>query len=70
MIPIGSLVEIEETGVRLFVVYHTKDCDQKTDLYWLSPDKDDTQQTHAFFANPHWVGGYPKWGLKKIRRPR
>lgn len=43
MIPLGSLVEIEDTGVRLFVVYHTKDCDRKTDLYWLSPDKDDTQ---------------------------
>jgi hypothetical protein len=68
MIKLGTLVEIVETGVRLFVVYHTKDCDGKTHLYWLSPDKGDTQQTHAFFANPKWVGGYPKRSLKEIHR--
>jgi hypothetical protein len=35
-IPIGSLVELKD-GVRLFVVYHARDCDQ-TPLYSLSDD--------------------------------
>ncbi len=29
-IPIGSLVEDSDTGIRLFVVYHARDCDQTT----------------------------------------
>ena len=35
-IPVGALVEIIDTGVRMFVVWHGRDCDQ-TPLYWLSP---------------------------------
>ena len=35
-IPIGALVEDTDTGVRLFVAKHTRDCDM-TPLYSLSP---------------------------------
>ncbi len=68
MIKLGTLVEIEETGARLFVVYHAKDCDGRTDLYWLSPDKGDTQQAHPMLADQKWAGGHPKWSLRRIHR--
>jgi len=37
--PIGTLVELED-GVRLWIVYHARDCDG-TPLYELSYKKDD-----------------------------
>lgn len=42
-IPIGSLVEEKDTGVRLFVSGHTRDCDQ-TPLYSLSAYQDAHEQ--------------------------
>lgn len=72
-IPIGALVELE-TGVRSFVVYHGRDCDQ-TPLYWLSPDVDDTERKDTRFGNRLWDGGYGEQELtivkrKKARPPR
>ncbi len=67
-IPIGSLVEDIETGIRMFVVLHTRDCDM-TPLYWLAPDKDDTERDYPNFANRKWDGGYPESSLVVIRKP-
>jgi len=64
-LPIGSLVELEN-GVRLFVVYHGRDCDM-TPLYWLSPDSQDTTHETLGFANRKWTGGYPEDSLVKIK---
>lgn len=61
-IPVGALVEIESSGVRLFVVYRGRDCDQ-TPLYWLSPDKNDTVKERESFANHGWHGGYAEYSL-------
>jgi len=48
-IPIGALVEHDSSGVRLFVVAHTRDCDM-TPLYSLSVhhprDEDEYQKGH------------------------
>ena len=60
-IPLGALVEDDESGVRLFVVYRGRDCDQ-TPLYWLSPRKDDSERLL-------WTGGYSEDGLTVIRLP-
>ncbi len=54
--PVGTLVELEN-GARLFVVHHSRDCDQ-TPLYCLSHDKDDTEQAHQGFGNRGWTCGY------------
>lgn len=67
-IPIGSLVEYDETGIRLFVVSHKRDCDQ-TPLYCLSPDPNDTEEITPGFANRKWCCGYPEESLKVIRLP-
>lgn len=55
-IPIGALVELD-SGARLFVVNHTRDCDG-TPLYYLAVDREDTKQERKGFRNPSWVGGY------------
>ena len=55
-IPIGALVEIE-TGARLFVVAHNRDCDQ-TPLYALAADPNDTEVERQGFANHTWLHGY------------
>lgn len=57
-IPIGTLVELE-SGVRVFVVLHNRDCDQ-TPLYSLSIDPDPEQCT---FSMSH---GYLEKNLKQI----
>lgn len=62
---IGSLVEIIETGVRLFIVKLTRDCDQ-TPLYSLCYDKDETVQISNSFRNITWVNGYGEDDLKLI----
>jgi len=67
-IPIGALVEINETGVRLFVVSHGRDCDM-TPLYWLAADADDTEQMALGFGNWKWHGGYSDGCLTVIRLP-
>ena len=64
-IPVGTLVEVISTGIRLFVVYHGRDCDQ-TPLYWISPDKDDTVQGNTIFANRGWIGGYMESSLRVL----
>ncbi len=63
-IPIGALVELE-SGARLFVVYHSRDCDQ-TPLYYLSAEKDDIEQKVAGFRNPTWDGGWDEDALTVI----
>jgi hypothetical protein len=65
-IPVGSLVEYTETGVRLFVVMQGRDCDE-TPLYWLSPDKDDTEVERPGFRNQSWIGGYPECSLRVVQ---
>jgi hypothetical protein len=72
-IPIGALVEVGDDrypdpsdGIRLWVVHHSRDCDQ-TPLYELAPDRDDTVKINPRFRNPKWVGGYSEDGLKVIR---
>lgn len=64
-IPIGALVELE-CGVRLFVVWHGRDCDQ-TPLYSLAVDPDDTERKEDMFGNYKWHNGYPEDSLKVIR---
>ncbi len=49
-IQIGTLVELEN-GVRLFVVQHTRDCDQEP-LYTLGPDPEETEM-FGFLHYPH-----------------
>lgn len=66
-IPIGTLVEHTETGIRLFVVAHTRDCDQ-TPLYCLSADKDDTAQEREGFYNHKWDCGYTEDSLMVVDR--
>lgn len=76
-IPIGTLVDVLQddplddapyAGVRLYVVYHGRDCDM-TPLYWLSPCRDDTEREYGSLANPRWVGGFPENILKVVRLP-
>ena len=48
-IPLGALVEIFGTGVRLFVAKHTRDCDE-TPLYSLSAYPPADEQNSEYFA--------------------
>lgn len=63
--PIGSLVELKD-GVRLWVVYHSRDCDG-TPLYELSADKDDTIKESPSFRNRSWTGGYSERSLTLVK---
>ena len=63
-IPIGTLVELRG-GVRLFVVYHHRDCDG-TPLYAMSADPTDTVKYEERFHNPKWVHGYSEESLKIV----
>jgi hypothetical protein len=63
-IPIGSLVELE-SGARLFVVHHGRDCDQ-TPLYYLSSYKEDVAVKRQGFRNPTWIGGYSESSLREV----
>ncbi len=74
-IPLGALVELrpdpdgpETDGVRLYVVFLGRDCDQ-TPLYWLSPHSDDTQEERPGQAGRKWVGGYAEESLSIVRLP-
>ena len=67
----GSLVEVnhctpgENDGIRLFVVFRGRDCDQ-TPLYWLSAEKEDmNKDPHNPFNK--WVGGYSEESLTVIK---
>jgi len=66
-IPIGSLVEYSD-GTRLFVVYHSRDCDG-TCLYNLCPNKDDLIREEKNFYNRKWFNGYPEDALRVITVP-
>lgn len=75
-IPIGALVEVcnldegykHHEGVRLFVVYHQRDCDG-TPLYCLSDNPDDTIKEREGFSNDGWHNGYPEDCLEVIKPP-
>jgi hypothetical protein len=67
-IPVGALVELPD-GVRLFVVWHGRDCDG-TPLYWLSHDKNDCDvwgQADLLGAGKgSWIGGHLESSLKVV----
>jgi len=65
-IPLGALVEIVDTGARLFVVKHTRDCDG-TPLYSLCADPDDMIVIRPGFGKPHWHNGYSEDALRTIK---
>jgi len=65
-ISVGSLIELE-TGVRLFVVGHNRDCDG-TPLYSLCADKDDVIVQQEGFGNNKWHLGYGEEDLKEISK--
>jgi hypothetical protein len=66
-VPIGTLVELE-SGARLFVVHHARDCDQ-TPLYCLSAKPEDTAQEREGFYNVSWLTGIPEECLLLIETP-
>ena len=66
-IPLGALVEVEDSGERLYVVKQGRDCDQ-TPLYWLSM-KDHTEPLNEFMHKGDWFGGYADESLTVIRQP-
>lgn len=57
--PVGALVEETETGVRMFVAVHARDCDQ-TPLYTLTPDPDATNEFRPL------ARGYPEGALALV----
>jgi len=63
-IPIGALVEMEN-GARLFVVHHSRDCDQ-TPLYSLSADPEDTVLAEPRFYNRGWTNGWDEESLRVV----
>lgn len=65
-VPVGALVELE-SGIRLFVVHHHRDCDG-TPLYALGPDPEDTEEKVPGFANPKWSHGYDEGSLLVVKR--
>ena len=66
-IPVGAFVELED-GCRSWVVHLGRDCDQ-TPLYYLSLNKDDTEEIISGFMNRGWDGGYSADSLKIISTP-
>lgn len=65
-IPLGTLVELE-SGARLFVVHHARDCDQ-TPLYHLSVDGSERLEPGAFYYPSEWSKGHGEQDLKVIRK--
>lgn len=66
-IPLGALVEVDETGERLYIVKQGRDCDQ-TPLYWLSM-KGHTEPLNEHFHKGDWFGGYSEHSLTVIKLP-
>ena len=65
-IQIGALVELE-SGVRLFVAEHGRDCDQ-TPLYSLSPVNPVIEpEPNALIFRSRLMGGYGEESLKIIK---
>jgi hypothetical protein len=66
VIPVGSLVELSESGVRLFVVKHSRDCDQ-TPLYELCSEKEFDFDAVSPFRGLGYCGAYSADSLTVIR---
>lgn len=66
-IPIGALVEIEETGERLYVMSHGRDCDQ-TPLYGLTMHGY-LDERNELIRTARCFGGYGEESLTVIRLP-
>jgi hypothetical protein len=66
-IPIGSLVELE-SGIRLFVVHHSRDCDE-TPLYMMAmkPDESVFESEDKRFRSRMVTGGYGEESLTVIK---
>lgn len=64
---IGDLVEYSHTGIRLFIVAQTRDCDG-TAMYSLCHDKNDIIVEHKNFGNRKWSNGYDEQFLKLIKK--
>jgi len=54
-----------DDGCRLWVVYHGRDCD-KTPLYCLCADKDNTEMYDPMRYPMAWVTGYPEESLTVV----
>ena len=61
---VGDLVQIAETGVRLFVVFISYE--NGTPVYWLCHDKNQTNRISQTLGNPKWAGGYGAESLVKV----
>jgi hypothetical protein len=66
-IPLRALVEIEDTGERLYVVLQGRDCNQ-TPAYWLAIH-DYFTETHEGIRAGMRTCGYPEHSLTVIRLP-
>ena len=62
-IPIGALVEDTDSGVRMFVVKQTRDCDMSL-LYSLSPCHPNDEEDMDIRMHRHH--GWPEYCLKVI----
>jgi hypothetical protein len=66
-IPVGTLVEVinieKYKGVRLYVVFHARDCDG-TPLYCLCANRTDIKQENGGFFNYGWINGLDEKSLK------
>lgn len=65
-IPIGTLVEFGD-GCRLWVVYHARDCD-KTPLYCLCVDREDTDMPDPIRYPYNWIAGYSEDDLTIVEK--
>lgn len=59
---VGQLVELRESGVRLFVAKLTRDCDE-TPLYSLTPEIDDEGSELNMMK---WIHGYCDESLEAV----
>lgn len=66
-IPIGALVEVEDTGERLYVMAHQRDCD-KTPLYGLSM-REYLDETNELIRAARCFGGHSEESLTVVRFP-
>ena len=70
-IPLGALVEVAESGIRMFVGIQGRDCDGEP-LYWLQPDTEKLGETPTDFWEKlglNRIGGYCEESLTVIRPP-
>ena len=66
-IPLGTLVEDIEDGIRLFVIYQGRDCDMEP-IYWLSPYSYIRYPNNMDIEKLKWIGGYCEDSLKVIKK--